>query len=240
MLLAVILRGRNINQLPPSRRRPPPSRTCNCHSSAYEIAPGSAKRIGLSTAKRIRIGSAKRIAWMQWVHWTGVPVSGEIVAMTAKKRTDMHRLQELVRLHRLGTGVREVARLLRMGPNTERQYRLALAQAGLLAGDAAELPSREANYFDRNRDTVEYAKYREHGWSTASSEIESAHRHVVQCRLKIAGAWWRPDTVDDVLALRMLKANGWWDEYWRTQRSAWKSRAHSPPRHYDANDAQAA
>jgi len=41
----------------------------------------------------------------------------------------MHRLQELVRLHRLGTPVREVARLLQMGPGTERRYRHALRQA---------------------------------------------------------------------------------------------------------------
>jgi hypothetical protein len=47
----------------------------------------------------------------------------------------MHRLQELVRLHRLGNGAREVARLLEMSPNTERDYRLALSEAGLLEGD---------------------------------------------------------------------------------------------------------
>jgi transposase len=52
----------------------------------------------------------------------------------------MHRLQELVRLHRLGNGAREVARLLEMSPNTERDYRLALNEAGLLAGDPALLP----------------------------------------------------------------------------------------------------
>jgi transposase len=52
----------------------------------------------------------------------------------------MHRLQELVRLHRLGTGAREVARLLDMSPNTERDYRLALSEAGLLEGDPAQLP----------------------------------------------------------------------------------------------------
>jgi hypothetical protein len=39
----------------------------------------------------------------------------------------MHRLQDLVRLHRLGTGVRLVARRLGMSPNTERTYRHALA-----------------------------------------------------------------------------------------------------------------
>jgi hypothetical protein len=35
------------------------------------------------------------------------------------RSVDMHRLQELVRLHRMGTGAREVARLLKMSPNTD-------------------------------------------------------------------------------------------------------------------------
>ena len=56
------------------------------------------------------------------------------------KRLDMHRLQELVRLHRMGTGVREVARLLGMSPNTEREYRRALGLAGLLEGPVDVLP----------------------------------------------------------------------------------------------------
>jgi len=83
----------------------------------------------------------------------------------------------------------------------------------------------EAGYFERNADAVVYVEYRAAGWSTASSEAESAHGHVVQARLKIAGAWWHPDHVDDILALRMLKANGWWDEYWEDQRRAWRRRA---------------
>lgn len=52
----------------------------------------------------------------------------------------MHRLQELVRLHRQGRSVREVARVLGMSPNTERQYREALREAGLLAGEVDALP----------------------------------------------------------------------------------------------------
>jgi len=52
----------------------------------------------------------------------------------------MHRLQELVRLHRLGRNVRDVAVLLKMGRSTEQKYRKALAQAGLLEGDPQELP----------------------------------------------------------------------------------------------------
>lgn len=57
-----------------------------------------------------------------------------------QRRVEMDRLQELVRLHRMGTGYREVARLLAMSPNTERQYRLALEAAGLLLGDVEHLP----------------------------------------------------------------------------------------------------
>ena len=60
--------------------------------------------------------------------------------MTAK-RVDMHRLQELVRLHRLHRSDREVARTLRMGRNTHRRYRDALVKADLLAGDADDLPA---------------------------------------------------------------------------------------------------
>jgi hypothetical protein len=56
----------------------------------------------------------------------------------------MHRLQELVRLHRLGRSRRDVARLLGMGRDTIRQYEAALAAAGLLDGPEAELPSLEA------------------------------------------------------------------------------------------------
>jgi len=50
------------------------------------------------------------------------------------RRVEMDRLQELVRLHRMGTGAREVARLLKMSPNTERAYREALERENLLEG----------------------------------------------------------------------------------------------------------
>jgi hypothetical protein len=86
---------------------------------------------------------------------------------------------------------------------------------------------REAAYFERNQDAVAYAYYRDQGWSTASSEVESGHGHVVQSRVKISGAWWHPEHVDDILALRMLKANDWWDEYWAARRQAWRNRAAS-------------
>jgi hypothetical protein len=58
----------------------------------------------------------------------------------SQKRTEMDQLQELVRLHSMGTGYREVARLLAISPNTERQYREILAKEGLLSGPVEPLP----------------------------------------------------------------------------------------------------
>jgi transposase len=56
----------------------------------------------------------------------------------------MDQLVELVRLHRMGSGAREVARLLGVSPNTERAWRAALAEAGLLEGEPSALPEAAA------------------------------------------------------------------------------------------------
>lgn len=61
----------------------------------------------------------------------------------SRSRTDMHRLQEIVRLHRLKTSARTIARQLRMGRNTIKAYLDALSTAGVLEGDPANLPGFE-------------------------------------------------------------------------------------------------
>ena len=48
-----------------------------------------------------------------------------------------------------------------------------------------------------------------------SGEIESSNRSVVQTRLKLPGAWWKPEHAHDMLNLRTLRANGDWDKYWK-------------------------
>jgi hypothetical protein len=104
--------------------------------------------------------------------------------------------------------------------------RCVVAQLRLAAERGANEPLRlEAEYFARNQDAVAYADYRARGWSTASSEVESGHRSVVQVRVKLSGAWWHPDNVKNILALRMLKANNWWAEYWQHRRQRWREQA---------------
>lgn len=61
----------------------------------------------------------------------------------------MHCLQELVRLHRLQKPARTVARLLRIGPNAERKYRLQLAAAGLPPRERWPVPEASSIYVSR-------------------------------------------------------------------------------------------
>lgn len=71
------------------------------------------------------------------------------------------------------------------------------------------------DHVTRFEDWVDYGAYHERGWPLGSGEVESAHRYVPQERLKIAGACWNPDNVNPMLALRGVRANGWWDEFWQ-------------------------
>ena len=60
------------------------------------------------------------------------------------RRTDMHRVQEVIRLHRLGKSRRTIARQLQMGRDTIRSYLATLSKQGLLEGAPDELPEPEA------------------------------------------------------------------------------------------------
>lgn len=75
---------------------------------------------------------------------SALPQPTDHMRTMARRRVETDRLQELVRLHRMGCSARRVARLLRMGSNTERQYRRLLEGAGLLSGPPTELPPLDA------------------------------------------------------------------------------------------------
>ena len=70
-------------------------------------------------------------------------------------------------------------------------------------------------HLTRFADAVPDADDKERGWPSGSGEIESAHRDVPQERLKIAGAGWPPQRVHPMLALRVIRINGWWDDFWQ-------------------------
>ena len=76
-----------------------------------------------------------------------------------------------------------------------------------------------ANHLDRFQNSIQYQKFRSLGLPIGSGEIESSHKYIPQKRLKIPGATWHPDSLNPMLALRVLKANYWWQDFWQALRT---------------------
>jgi hypothetical protein len=92
---------------------------------------------------------------------------------------------------------------------------LRTLEAALEPAEQKEAPIRSAhNYISTRQDQMDYATARAAGLPISSAEVESSHRHVLQKRLKIAGAWWLEPNAENMLQLRTVRANGDWDKYW--------------------------
>ena len=81
--------------------------------------------------------------------------------------------------------------------------------------DDSNAPARVCDRYIRNRPgQFRYLDALLAGLPVGSGKIESAHRYIIQERLKIPGAWWKIENVDKMLALRVSRANGNWEKYW--------------------------
>lgn len=70
-------------------------------------------------------------------------------------------------------------------------------------------------YFKNRPEQLNYQSAIKRGLPIGSGEIESAHRYIVQQRMKRAGAWWRSHNAEHMLALRLARANHQWSSYWQ-------------------------
>lgn len=76
-------------------------------------------------------------------------------------------------------------------------------------------PVRRCLRYLRNRPgQFDYPAAQARDLPIGSGEIESAHRYVIQERLKIAGAWWTSENARAMLALRVDRADGCWNRSW--------------------------
>ncbi len=81
--------------------------------------------------------------------------------------------------------------------------------------DSAKAPVRACHRYLSNRtNQLDYKGAIEKGLPIGSGEIESAHRYVIQKRLKLSGAWWKAENVQPMLTLRVVRANNEWNDYW--------------------------
>jgi len=89
------------------------------------------------------------------------------------------------------------------------------------SADSPQAPVRAAyRYLEQRHAHLDYAGARAQGWDLGSGEIKSAHRHVVQQRLKLAGSWWKEPNAEAMLGLRVARANQHWHRYWSTPQLA--------------------
>lgn len=76
-------------------------------------------------------------------------------------------------------------------------------------------------YLENNAHRMSYKTFMEKGCPIGSGPVESAVKHVVQCRMKRPGTHWRARGADAMLSLRSLyRSKGRWDAYWQYNNSA--------------------
>jgi hypothetical protein len=79
----------------------------------------------------------------------------------------------------------------------------------------SETPVRDAyRYINQRRANLDYQGSRERNLPIGSGEIESAHRHLIQKRLKLSGSWWKETNAQALITLRTARANQCWETYW--------------------------
>ena len=70
-------------------------------------------------------------------------------------------------------------------------------------------------YINNRPKQLDYHSAQEKGLPIGSGEVESAHRYVIQKRLKIAGACWSIEQAKSMRSLRIMRANNLWNPYWK-------------------------
>ena len=102
----------------------------------------------------------------------------------------------------------------------------AVLQALAPYREAVDTPDDDApvracyRYFVNRLDQLDYQGAIASNLPIGSGEIESAHRYIVQDRIKRPGAWWNPEKASNIVALRIADENGVWDQYWDSHATA--------------------
>lgn len=77
--------------------------------------------------------------------------------------------------------------------------------------NARDTKEKVIRYFENNAYRMNYPAYEKKGYYIGSGAIESAHRTVIQKRLKLAGQRWSIEGAQQVLNLRVMRMSGKWN-----------------------------
>lgn len=77
--------------------------------------------------------------------------------------------------------------------------------------EEAESRRRLIGYYTTNLKRMRYRAFQEKGYAIGSGAIESAHRTIIQQRLKLSGQRWTKQGAQQILNLRTAKKSGQWN-----------------------------
>ena len=86
--------------------------------------------------------------------------------------------------------------------------------AALGALPTSEERTTALRYLGERRPMLTYRSFAEAGWPVGSGSVESAHKHVLQVRMKGPGMRWGLATAQAMIALRVVLANERWEQIW--------------------------
>lgn len=81
-----------------------------------------------------------------------------------------------------------------------------------ISKEAAKTQTDAIRYYQNNITRMQYKTYVEKGYVIGSGAIESAHRNVVQQRLKLSGQRWSMNGAQQIVNLRAYKKSNRWAE----------------------------
>lgn len=79
-------------------------------------------------------------------------------------------------------------------------------------GKAKQVQRSLLTYYENNLERMNYKKYKEEGLLIGSGPMEAAHRHVIQCRMKLSGQRWTIQGAQQVVNLRVVNKSNRWNQ----------------------------
>ncbi|AEI51365.1 UPF0236 family transposase-like protein [Runella slithyformis] len=85
----------------------------------------------------------------------------------------------------------------------ENQLNLVIKDIEAIKSLPKEICRSLLKYLENNAYRMNYKHYRQQGWFIGSGAIESAHKTLIQARMKLSGQWWSNSGCDNILKLRV-------------------------------------
>lgn len=95
----------------------------------------------------------------------------------------------------------------------ESQVLEVIKNIQVLAGNKSKEAQKLIGYYQANKDRMDYQQYKQMGCGIiGSGAIESAHRTVIQKRMKLSGQRWSKKGAQNMLNLRVMNKNQQWSK----------------------------